>query len=85
MGHETLTLWRKVVASLSYCSGLIVIVMTSFAYRSGLIGIVLASYSYRSSLTGIVTGPCNYRSESMIKAITYNALLFTSNVAHLCI
>ncbi len=76
MSHETLTLWRKVIASFSYFYGLIVIVMTSFAYRSGLIGIVIASYSYRSSLIGIATGPCNYRSESMIKAITYNALTF---------
>ncbi len=42
---------RKVIASDSYRSGLIEIIVTSHSYRSSLIGIAIASYSYYSKVT----------------------------------
>jgi hypothetical protein len=42
LSHNASTLKRKVIASYSYCSGLIEIGIAPYSYRSGLIGIVLA-------------------------------------------
>ncbi len=44
-------MWRKVIASLRYRSGLIEIVIASDSYRSNLIGIVIDSYTCCSMVT----------------------------------
>jgi hypothetical protein len=47
------------------------IVIVSGSYRFGLIGNIIVFYSYRS--------------ERMIKGIAFNAVMFRSNVADLCL
>ncbi len=55
LSHKASTMWRKVIASLRYQSGLKVIVIASYSYRSNLIGIVIASYSCRSKVTKLLS------------------------------
>jgi hypothetical protein len=59
LSHNASNLWRKVIASFSYRSGLIETLIASYSHRfyshsSSLIGIVFASYSYRSKVTKLL-------------------------------
>ncbi len=48
--QQHFTLWREVMASFRYRSGLIEIGIASYSYRPSLIGIVIASYNYHSKV-----------------------------------
>ncbi len=52
LSHNAST--RKVIACLSYRSGLIEIDIDSHSYHSSLIGIIIASNSYRSKVTKLL-------------------------------
>jgi hypothetical protein len=59
LSHNASKMWRKVIVSFSYRSGLIDTVIASYSHRfyshsSSLIGIVIASYSYRSKVTKLL-------------------------------